>query len=617
MSRCLLQTLLISYFYHEVIKILGISAFEREAAAAAVMDGQVQAAARESSFSRQSCDPSFPAGAIRFCLQETGWSPAELDAIVFYQKPLPRFDRLLRSILIDAPGGFQHFQQELPQWISERFFLKRSLQQKLRGIWPEGRVVPLAFAHHHLSQAANAFFSSPFEEAAVVVIDGPGEWTTTTIAIGQGNRITPLKEIRFPHGLALLYSAFAHYLSAAGAEHLLAHLAAYGNPESADFHYFYETIQDKLAALRQDGSLRLQLENFNIRNGAVVPDARRWEQLFGIPGRKPGGEWTQTHCDLALAIERQTEESLLHLAREARQLTGLPKLCLSGKLAQHGRLNGRLYEAGLFDEIYLPPTPGEAGGAIGAALSYYHIGRLQPRTVRSAGEVLHHGLLGPSFSNFEIERLLRQQNLRPQYFADFEDLCQETAVRLAKGQLIGWFQGKQEFSEHPLGNRSLLADPRSPEVLQRFHRQWNQDSDRALPTLAVLEEDAARYFTTPLHSPFGLLQAPLLPEYCTPAPDDYATWPLTRKRAFPKGAFPLCTEADGYALVYSVHWERTPHFWRLLRAFREQSDCSMLMNAPFCGPGQPLASRPQDALSSFQQLDLDALVLNNFLISKE
>jgi carbamoyltransferase len=446
---------------------LGISAYYHDSAAALVRDGEIVAAAQEERFSRKKHDPSFPASAVRYCLDHAGISLADVAAVAFYDKPFLKFERLLETYYAFAPRGLKSFIASMPVWIKEKLFLKKHLLDELAAIDGTGRKgIRLLFPEHHLSHAASAFFPSPFAEAAILTIDGVGEWATASICHGTVSDISILKELRFPHSLGLLYSAVTYYLGfkVNSGEYKLMGLAPYGNPASARVARYRNLIRENLVDVRDDGSLQLNMAYFDFATGKRMSDDAKWGQLFGFPRRNEADELLAQHCDLALAFQQVTEDVVLKMAGEAKRLTGSANLCLAGGVALNCVANGKLLRSGLFDGIWIQPAAGDAGGSLGAALAAYYIGAGRDRQVDGKTDKMEGAYLGPEYSDLDIGRMMRRFGAVGRRYDSFSDVCAATSVLLTEENVIGWFQGRMEWGPRALGNRSIIADARSPEM---------------------------------------------------------------------------------------------------------------------------------------------------------
>ncbi|HVZ56842.1 MAG TPA: carbamoyltransferase [Chitinophagaceae bacterium] len=600
--------------------LLGISAFYHDAAAALIRDGVIIAAAQEERFTRVKHDKSFPAGAIRYCLQEAGVGLNDLDAVAFYDKPFLKFERLLETYYAFAPRGIASFLTSIPGWIREKIFIKKILRRELARIDRlDSRRLRLLFPEHHLSHAASTFYASGFQEAAILTIDGVGEWATTTLSHGRGQSIEVLKELRFPHSVGLLYSAFTYYLgfTVNSDEYKLMGLAPYGDPGSGQTHAFREKIRTQLVSLAGDGSVHLNQQYFRYAYGLRMVDDRKMERLFGFPRRQPGAPFEQHHLDLALAIQEVTEDIVLKMAAHARELTGSPRLCLAGGVALNCVANGKIQRAGLFEELFIQPAAGDAGGALGAALAAYHIFFDGPRVPASRGEDLMQGAyLGPAFTEQELEAVARQHASGPERIDSLDELCRRVAALLDQGLVIGWFQGRMEFGPRALGNRSILGDPRNPDMQKKLNLKIkNRESFRPFAPAVMLEESGT-YFEMTGQSPYMLLVHPVRESIRNALPPGYHQLPLTEKLYTVRSSLPAITHVDFSARIQTVTSQSNPRFYALLEAFRQRTGLGMLINTSFNVRDEPIVCTPQEAYRCFLATDMDCLVLGNYLLHK-
>ncbi|MTW19808.1 hypothetical protein GJ668_01725 [Allochromatium palmeri] len=591
--------------------ILGISAFYHDSAACLVRDGRILAAAQEERFSRKKHDAGFPALAIRFCLQKAGISLADIDHIVFYDKPLIKFERLLETYLAYAPSGLRSFLTSMPVWLNEKLDLKRLLRQELAAIGtiPEQKLPPLLFAEHHQSHAASAFFPSPFERAAVLCMDGVGEWATTSVWLGEGNRLTPKWEIRFPHSLGLLYSAFTYFtgFKVNSGEYKLMGLAPYGEP------IFKDLILERLLDLKEDGTFRLNMRYFNYAQGLTMTN-RRFERLFGGPRRRPEAEITQREMDLAASIQAVTEEVVLRLGRTVHQELGVAHLCLAGGVALNCVANGRLLREGPFESIWTQPAAGDAGAALGAALSVWHQYLDHPR-IPAAGDAMHGAYLGPEFSDDEIAAFLDASSI-PNQRLDDETLMTRVAELLADEKVIGWFQGPMEFGPRALGARSILGDPRSPRMQSVMNLKIKYRESFRPFAPAVLAERVSDYFEHSGPSPYMLITAAVQPSWrLDTGADDASLFGIDKLRV-QRSQIPAVTHVDHSARIQTVHRETNPRFHRLIEIFAERTGCPMLINTSFNVRGEPIVCTPEDAFRCFMHTEMDYLVLGNHVLAK-
>lgn len=600
------------------MKILGISAFYHDSAAALIKDGQVLAAAQEERFTRKKHTAEFPAHALRYCLDHSGYGITDLDAIVFYDKPLLKFERLLETYHHFAPRGISSFMAAMPVWLKEKLFLKRIIRQELKPLGHDAAKSRLLFPEHHLSHCASAFYPSPFQDAAILTIDGVGEWATSTIAYGDRETITIHKELHFPHSLGLLYSAFTYYLgfTVNSGEYKLMGLAPYGNPASSDSERFIRIIRERLIDIKDDGSLWLNQHYFRYATGLRMVYEKKWLDLFGFPARKPEGAVEQHHCDLAHAIQTVTEEVVLKMAAEAKRLTAAKHLCLAGGVALNCVANGKLLQQNLFDDLFIQPAAGDAGGALGAALAAYYIYFGQKRTPASTPDAMQGAYLGPAYAAADIERMARKQQAVYHTFAGQEALLDKTAELLAQGNVIGWMQGRMEFGPRALGNRSILGDARNPDMQKRLNLKIKYREGFRPFAPAVLAEECRDYFELATASPYMLLIAPVAGHRRRPLPEDYYEMPLWDRLYYQRSDIPAVTHLDFSARVQTVHQQTNPLFWNLLQRFKAHTGYSLLVNTSFNVRGEPIVCTPADAYQCFMATDMDYLVIGDYLFVK-
>jgi len=584
------------------MNILGISAFYHDSAACLVRDGIIIAAAQEERFTRKKHDAGFPRNAINYCLQEAGPSEGkQLDLVAFYEKPFLKFDRLLSTYMACAPVGLRSFLKAMPVWMKEKIWLKATIREQLRY---EG---PLIFPEHHESHAASAFFPSPFENAAVLTIDGVGEWTTTSVGRGEGNRVELLADLRFPHSLGLLYSAFTYYLGfrVNSGEYKVMGLAPYGKPA------FRDLILSELIDLKEDGSFRLNLRYFDFMAGLRMTNGA-FDRLFGGPPRKPETELTQRHMNVARSIQAVTEEVMLRLARHAHHLTGASNLCLAGGVALNCVGNGRILREGPFEKIWIQPAAGDAGGALGAALLGWHHYHGQPRKVSGDRDAQRGSFLGPTYDAAEV---LKRAAI-PHEEMNEDEWAARVAQLLDQGKVIGWFQGRMEFGPRALGNRSILGDARSPEMQETLNLKIKfRESFRPFAP-SVLRERAGDCFALDQESPYMLLVAPIKESLRLNKPGEEAGGDFLHRLKAPRSTLPAITHVDYSARIQTVAAEDNPRFYRLLSEFERQTGCPVLVNTSFNVRGEPPVCTPEEALRCFMRTEMDYLVLGNFLIDK-
>ena len=592
-------------------RILGISAFYHDSAAALMVDGNLVAAVQEERFTRKKHDHEFPTHAIEYCLREASIQPEDLDYVVFYDKPLLKFERLLETYLAFAPDGLRSFMMAMPLWLKTKLHLPREITKALNGRYNKA----IVFTGHHESHAASAFFPCPYDEAAILTMDGVGEWDTASIGHGHGNKLEILKTLRFPHSLGLLYSAFTYFtgFKVNSGESKLMGLAPYGEPKYLDLIY------EKLIDLKPDGSLALDLKYFNYCQGLTMTNDA-FANLFGGPPRNPESTITQREMDLAASIQKLTEEAVLRMARHARELTGARYLCLAGGVALNCVANGVLLREKLFDDIWIPPAAGDAGGAMGGAM-FAHFQLLEnPRKPNGSDGMMNGSLLGPKFSNEEIGKFLKSQNIPHHFKADENELLTKTAEAIASEKVIGWFQGRMEFGPRALGSRSIIGDARSEKMQSQMNLRIKfRESFRPFAP-SVLAEDVSDYFEIDRESPYMLLVAPVRRELQTALTDEQHSAmkdPDLRKRINVKrSTLPAITHVDISARIQTVDEPRFGRYYRLIREFKRQTGCAVIINTSFNIRGEPIVCTPQDAYRCFIASDIDILVLENFILYK-
>jgi len=593
--------------------ILGISAFYHDSAACLVRDGAIVAAAQEERFTRKKHDAGFPSHAVRYCLREGGVSLNDLRYVAFYDKPLVKFERLLETYLAFAPRGIRSFWTAMPVWLKDKLFLKRLLQKELLAC-VDGRekptLPPLLFGEHHESHAASAFYPSPFETAAVLCLDGVGEWATTSAWLGRGNELTPLWEIPFPHSLGLLYAAFTYHagFKVNSGEYKVMGLAPYGTPK------YVRNIYDHLLDLKPDGTFRLNMDYFDYCTGLTMTSGK-FDALFGGPPREPETNLTQREMDLARSIQEVTEEVMLRLSRTVHRETGAKNLCLAGGVALNCVGNGRILREGPFEGLWIQPAAGDAGGAVGVALAAWHRLEGQPRQTDGQVDAMRGAFLGPSFSTEEIERFLTKQGAPYIRLTDGE-LVDRVAQELESGKIVGWFQGRMEFGPRALGGRSILGDARNPEMQSVMNLKIKYRESFRPFAPAVLRERVADYFEMDTDSPYMLLVAPVLEKRrleATTAPD--TLWGIERLRQ-QRSDIPAVTHLDYSARVQTVHEATNPRFHALLKAFDARTGCGVVVNTSFNVRGEPIVGSPADAYRCFMRTEIDVLVLENCVLDK-
>ncbi len=601
------------------MKILGISAFYHDSATAIIDDGQIIAAAQEERFTRKKHDASFPSNAVSFCLEYSGLDLDDLDAVVFYDKPLLKFERLLETYYSFAPRGIRSFITAIPVWLREKMFLKRLIHKELESVQPfDKKKLKFLFPEHHLSHAASAFYPSPFEDAAIITVDGVGEWATASICKGEGSKISILKELRFPHSLGLLYSAFTYFLGfrVNSGEYKLMGLAPYGNPDSEEVKRYIQIIKDNLLELKDDGSIWLNQKYFNYATGLRMVRDKKWEELFGFPKRNAESPLEQKHCNLGLAIQKITEESIIKLANEAQKLTNSKNLCMAGGVALNCVANGKLLKTGIFDNVFIQPAAGDAGGSLGAALAAHHIYFGKERYLNGTPDSMQGAYLGPEFSDLDVQATTRKYNAPYHYFEDFSELCEVVAEKIAEGNAVGWMQGRMEFGPRALGARSILGDARNPEMQKKLNLKIKYRESFRPFAPSVLAEDCNSFFEHEGTSPYMLLVQPVKPERRNNLPEDYFGYDLRNKLYYQRSDVPAITHVDFSARIQTVHKETNPRYWELINAFKKKTGYGLVVNTSFNVRGEPIVCSPEDAYRCFMRTEMDYLVIGNFLLTK-
>lgn len=601
--------------------ILGISAFYHDSAAVLVMGDEILAAAHEERFSRVKHDARFPTNAVGYVLRESGLNIDELDAVAFYDKPYLKFERLLETYHAFAPRGLKSFLSAMPVWIKEKLFMRKMLWEELEkaAVRQLRRRPPLLFPEHHLSHAASAFYPSPYTKAAILTIDGVGEWATATIGVGDDNSIDIFRELSFPHSIGLLYSSFTYFCGfrVNSGEYKLMGLAPYGNRDDTRFKKFKKVILEELVDIRDDGSILLNLKYFNYPTGLRMCSDEKWQALFGVPRRKSESELTGPYMDLALAIQEVTEEIILRLARTTKNLTGCNNLVMAGGVALNCVANGKLLDQRIFDNIWIQPAAGDAGGALGAAYATRYIWQGAARNGNNNSmDAMRGAYLGPAFDDRDVQRLTRRFEANCRRYENFSKLCKDTAALLADGKVVGWFQGRMEFGPRALGNRSILGDPRHPQMQKRLNIKIKYREGFRPFAPSVLAEDAEKYFQLDQFSPYMLLVAPVQKNIRKPLPENYESLELYDRLYHLRSEIPAVTHVDYSARIQTVHKETNERYWQLIRAFKKLTGCSVIVNTSFNVRGEPIVCAPEDAYTCFMRTDMDYLVVGDFLFAK-
>lgn len=592
------------------VSILGLSAYYHDSAAAIIVDGRIVAAAQEERFTRKKHDHEFPANAVDYCLQEAGVDSDELNYVVFYDKPLLKFDRLLETYLAFAPAGLGSFMSAIPLWLKTKLHLPREIRRSLGG----GFKKRVAFTGHHESHAASAFFPSPFDGAAILTLDGVGEWDTASIGKGRGNSIELLKTMRFPHSLGLLYSSFTYFTGfrVNSGEYKLMGLAPYGEPR------FKAVIMDKLIDLKEDGSFAMDMSYFNYCQGLTMTGPR-FDALFEGPRRSSESDITQREMDIAASVQAVTEEIVIRMARTARALTGMKNLCLAGGVALNCVANGKLLREGVFEDIWIAPASGDAGGALGAALFVHHQ-LLRNERKTDGGDVMRGGLLGPSYSGGEIESFLIGKGIPHTRIADEKKLLEESAAAIDRGDVVGWFQGRMEFGPRALGCRSIIGDARSRKMqsVMNLRIKYRESFRPFAPS--VLREDVNEYFELDGDSPYMLMVADVKKDKRRDLGEEelraMRSDDLRERVNVVRSDIPAVTHVDMSARIQTVDEKRHGRYWRLIREFKRQTGCGVIINTSFNIRGEPIVCTPQDAYRCFMATDMDLLVLEDCVLKK-
>lgn len=594
------------------MKILGISAYYHDSAACLVCDGEIVAAAQEERFTRKKHDHTFPVHAIEYCLQEARIGAADLDYVVFYDKPFLKFERLFETYLAFAPRGFNSFATSLPVWLNDKLFQKKMIIDSLRNAFNKeiDWASKLLFSEHHVSHAASAFFPSPFQDAAVLTMDGVGEWTTTSLAIGSGNQLSVHKEIQFPHSLGLLYSAFTYYtgFKVNSGEYKVMGLAPYGEPR------FAKIIKDHLIDIKEDGSFHLDMTYFNYCTGLTMTNSK-FANLFGGPARKSEGTLTQREMDLAASVQAVVEEVVIKLALGIRKSTNQKNLCLAGGVALNCVANGKLLRENIFDDIWIQPASGDAGGAIGAALGAYYIMLNQTRVVNS-DDCMKGSYLGPAYEQADIEQRLKAVGAVFRV-VDENEMISQTAKALSEGKAVGWHQGRMEFGPRALGGRSIIADPRSPTVQRQLNLKVKfRESFRPFAP-SVLREKVSDWFDIDIDSPYMLFVAEVGKNKRMVVSEEENNLFGIDKLNVPRSEIPAVTHVDYSARIQTVHQQTNPKYHQLISKFYEITGCPVIVNTSFNVRGEPIVNTPEDAFSCLMGTDIEFLVIGNCIMRKE
>lgn len=597
--------------------ILGISSYYHDSAACLLVDGQLIAAAQEERFSRKKHDDRFPMSAIEYVLSEAELNIEDVNIIAFYDKPFLKFERLLETYHVFVPNGLKSFIRAMPVWMKEKLFLKKEIKKQCETL---GRLnAQIVFPEHHLSHAASAFYPSPFDNAAILTIDGVGEWATTTIAKGSGSTIEMLNEIHFPHSIGLLYSAFTYYCGfrVNSGEYKLMGLAPYGNPNSNQTKKFKELIYDHLIDVRPDGSFILNMDYFNYSVGLTMTHDKKWETLFDLKRREPETELNQNYMNLALAIQQATEEIILKLVQCAKDITNSKNLVLAGGVALNCVANGKILQSEIFENIWIQPAAGDAGGCVGAALASYFINDTNNNIRKpTPTDSMSGSYLGPKCSTNSINNMIRKYKAISNYYETWNEMYTVVAKAIDQGMVVGWCQGRMEFGPRALGSRSILADPRNPAMQKKLNLKIKYREGFRPFAPSVLEEDCPNYFKLNYSSPYMLIVAPVVESIRKDEPPDYHKLPLYDKLYHERSGLPAITHIDYSARVQTVSKNTNSKYWNLIHEFKKQTGCGALINTSFNVRGEPIVCTAEDAYLCFMNTEMDILVIENFVFIK-
>jgi len=603
------------------MKILGISCFYHDSAATIIVDNEIVAAVQEERFTRIKHTPDFPLNSIKYCLEETGLKIEELDAVVFYDKPIVKFERLLSTFYQVAPKGLIPFVKSIPIWLKEKLFLRKLIYDSLKEIEPslKKKDLNLLFTEHHISHAASSFYPSNFIESAILTIDGVGEWCTASISKGQDKKIEILRELHFPHSVGLLYSAFTYYLGfrVNSGEYKLMGLAPYGIENSEETLSFIEKIKSDIVDIKEDGSIFLNQKYFKYTYGLRMIKENKFKSLFGFNTRKEEEEITQTHCNMSLAIQKVTEEIVIKMVRETKKLTNSNNLCLSGGVALNCVANGKIEELGIFENIYIQPASGDAGGSLGAALAVNHMYFDYERHYSKEYDLMKGSYLGPYFSNKEIVITNKKYKAVYKYIDSFEELSATVARLISEGNVVGWFQGKSEFGPRALGNRSILADPRNPEMQKKLNLKIKYREGFRPFAPSVLEEDYSEFFEGKTMSPYMLMVKKIQEKIKLNVPQEYSKLNYWGKLYTNRSKLQSITHVDFSARIQTVSKKTNLRYWKLINKFKKITNVGVLVNTSFNVRGEPIVNSPEDAFKCFMNTEMDVLVIENFLYIKK
>lgn len=603
------------------VYILGISAFYHDSAAALIKNGEIIAAAHEERFTRKKQDSSFPVNAIKFCLDFSNIEMEEVDSVVFYDKPFKKFERLLETYYSFSPRGLRSFLSAIPVWIKEKLFLKELISKEINKFIKTDnknfKKPKLLFSNHHLSHAGSAFYPSPFQESAILTIDGVGEWATASIAYGKDTDITTLKEMSFPNSLGFLYSAFTYFLGfkVNSGEYKLMGLAPYGNPKSQEVQNFKKLIKEELVDIKNDGSLWLNQDYFDYCTGLKMIKERKWRELFGFKKRNEDVNLEEHHCNLALAIQQITDEVVLKMAKTAKDLTGSENLCMAGGVALNCVSTSKILKQKVFKNMWIQPAAGDAGGALGAALAAYYIYYNGSRKIE-VNDSMKGSYLGPEYDSSDIKKLTKKYNAPHVHYDDFNQLIEKVAALLAEGNVVGWFQGRMEWGPRALGNRSILGDPRNSDMQKQLNLKIKFREGFRPFAPSVLEEMVEDYFEGDYLSPYMLLVSDILPKRRRPLPSNFYNMTVKEKLYYERSDLPSITHMDYSARLQTVNKNTNPRYWQLINKFKDRTGYGVVVNTSFNVRGEPIVCTPKEAYICFMKTEMDYLVLGDYLFEK-
>ena len=586
-----------------------------------MVDNEIIAAVQEERFTRKKNTPNFPINSIKYCLEETGLKIEELDAVVFYDKPIVKFERLLSTFYAVAPKGLIPFVKSMPIWLKEKLFLRKLIYNNLKEIEPllKKKDLNLLFTEHHIAHAASSFYPSNFKESAILTIDGVGEWCTASICKGNGRKIEIIKELHFPHSVGLLYSAFTYFLGfrVNSGEYKLMGLAPYGIEDSEETKIFIEKIKSEIVDVKEDGSIFLNQKYFRYTYGLRMIKENMFKELFGFNTRKKEEEITQTHCNMSLAIQNVTEEIVIKMVKETKRLTNSNNLCLAGGVALNCVANGKVDKLNLFDNIYIPPASGDAGGSLGASLAINHMYFDNERIYTKGYDLMKGSYLGPYYSEKEILITSKKYKAVFEHLPSFEKLSKKVATLIADGNIVGWFQGRSEFGPRALGNRSILSDPRNPEMQKKLNLKIKYREGFRPFAPSVLEEDYNEYFEGRILSPYMLMVKKIKSNIKLKIPENYWKLDYRDKLYTKRSKLQSITHVDFSARIQTVSKKTNPNYWNLINEFKKLTSYGVLVNTSFNVRGEPIVNSPEDAFKCFMNTEMDHLVIGNFLFEKK